>query len=257
MKITVEDKSDYEAPPPYSFENTVPLAASHANAPPLSSNPLPSIPEPSCPEASELGISLDQSHSYDSDVPLTSNKGYPNENEYSGSIWDSCRDYRTWVGILYLLVFALPFGIVGFVWVWTTLLMSVFLLIIPPVGLIMLSFSFYSIRMLGRFELISQEYLFGRPPLYRGRKDPRVFPEDYLQGRNVIYPTVAGRRWTWWCVLYFTFIKMFIGISVMVSIMLVLGLTLGIICFFPLGLMFVRSVTLWQRDFAFKCLHFE
>ncbi|KAL1916416.1 uncharacterized protein VTP21DRAFT_5607 [Calcarisporiella thermophila] len=180
-----------------------------------------------------------------------------NEPDYVNNFNAVC-DPITWLSLAYILFVSLPIACLGFMWVWTTFMMSVLLLIIPPVGLLMLSFSFYSYRMLGQIELVTLELFFGRPPTHKERRYPRVFPSDRPLTRNeILYPIVAKDKWTLWCTLYFALIKLFMSISTFTVAMSVLPLILVFVCFFPLGAVFLRNIGLGQRDFAFRCLDFE
>ncbi|CAG8482413.1 10006_t:CDS:2 [Cetraspora pellucida] len=63
------------------------------------------------------------------------------------------QDTRNWIALIYLILWNLPYSCFCFGWVIGTFIGSIISLIFPPVGYVLLLFSVYSWRMLGRFEI--------------------------------------------------------------------------------------------------------
>ncbi|CAG8801099.1 22593_t:CDS:2, partial [Racocetra persica] len=63
------------------------------------------------------------------------------------------QETRNWIALMYLILWNLPYSCFCFGWVIVTFIGSVISLIFPPVGYVLLLFSIYSWRMLGRFEI--------------------------------------------------------------------------------------------------------
>ncbi|KAL1916421.1 uncharacterized protein VTP21DRAFT_5612 [Calcarisporiella thermophila] len=238
MKIRGENiQLPEDPPPPYSSieiqaSPSSPLLPSPQTVPPQSA-PLPRI--------AQFPVVIFR--------PIRVTRNNYEEDSYTFNCCIAPFELVTWGALIYQLVVGVVIGLLGFLWILASLIVSIVCLIIPPIGLLLLGLSCCSYRMLGRLELILLELCMGRPEDFAHHSYPRVFFTDSPRESNLI-----SDIWTWRCVVYYLLMKPVISLSTLLMTVIVLSVSIPIICCLPIGLVFIRNMGVWQRDIAFGFL---
>ncbi|KAI8902001.1 hypothetical protein BC833DRAFT_575375 [Globomyces pollinis-pini] len=170
------------------------------------------------------------------------------------SYWSPITDYRTWFALFYYLLFNFIWSVFCFVWVVCTMLISVVLLLIFPIGFPLLFLSCISWRMLAKFEVIMLNLL---PSHHQNLTAnihiwivrPIPYPDFYIKMKSQIF---HGK--TWGAAFYFIFCKLFLSIQFFVLALLTLVFFIPFICVAPTFLEMLKDIYIWEKKFAQKCL---
>ncbi|CAG8467649.1 5529_t:CDS:2 [Funneliformis caledonium] len=124
------------------------------------------------------------------------------------------KDKRNWFALIYLLLWDLNFILFSFMWIVFTFCISISMMIIPPIGYILLTWSVLSWRALAHLEFLAFNLVFTSSfsPSFAPILPPAHIPREPGQGYFDYLIQILIDGFTVRCFAYFVFIKPWVSL---------------------------------------------
>ncbi|RUS35187.1 hypothetical protein BC938DRAFT_474395 [Jimgerdemannia flammicorona] len=183
---------------------------------------------------------------------------------------DSCCspffDPLSWTCAFYLLLIGPLIALFAFIWVLVTSILCIVSLLFPPLAVLIITITLYSYRLLGRFELLTQELACGNasspsptsPPVFYVL--PPVFPpppsfpptDSLVSGLTRFLSHLLTSRFTVRSFIYFLIIKPVLILALFSVAITAVCIALPLaLCLLPAACLLCRTMGAVQKDLAF------